>query len=314
MNAGLGPSTLKRAARRTLQVPVLAATARRFAALRGRSLVLVYHRVSPRDRSEPMLVPTVAPDEFVRQIEVLEGVGRILPLLELLKDEVTVDPPRFALTFDDDYVTHAEWVLPTLQRMKISGTFFLSGRSLHGAGAYWFESLEGLIAARGLREVQALLGVPGAEPEALALACEQDPRLQRIAEREGSPPARHLTPRQIEALARADMSIGFHTVDHTVLTRLGDEDLRSALEDGRQELARLAGRPLVLFSYPHGKADRRTADKVREAGYVAAWTGRPGPMRPGDDPYLLNRWEPGPLGVDQFVANVSIRLNRTARP
>jgi peptidoglycan/xylan/chitin deacetylase (PgdA/CDA1 family) len=259
-------------------------------------------------------VPTVGPDEFVRQIEVLEEIGRIVPLPDLLEDAVVDGPPRFALTFDDDYMTHAEWVLPTLQRLKLTGTFFLSGRSLHGAGAYWFESLEGLIAARGLGKAQALLGMPGAGPEALALACENDPPLQRIVEAEGASAAPHLAPHQIEALARADMSIGFHTLDHAVLTPLPDQDLRSALERGREELAQLVGLPLVLFSYPHGKADRRTADKVREAGYVAAWTGRPGPMRPSDDRYLLNRWEPGPVGVDQFVAGVSIRLNRIGRP
>jgi peptidoglycan/xylan/chitin deacetylase (PgdA/CDA1 family) len=314
VKAGLEVTKLKRAARRAFQIPTVAAAARRFAALRGHSLVLVYHRVSPREGSEPALVPTVGPDEFVRQIQVLGEIGRIVPLAELLEDGLGVGPPRFALTFDDDYLTHIEWVLPTLQRLNVPGTFFISGRTLHGVGAYWFESLERLIADRGLGEARALLRVPGPEPEDLALACENDPRLQRIVETEGAAPARHLGPEHIKALSRADMSIGFHTVEHAVLTRLPDADLRSALVRGRERLAQLTGRPLLLFSYPHGKADQRTAQRVREAGYVAAWTGRPGPMGPGDDRYLLRRWEPGPLAIDAFVASVSIKLNRKGRP
>ena len=313
VKGGLELTTLKRAARKTFQIPAVAAAARRFAAFRGRSLVLVYHRVTPGEGNEPALVPTIAPDQFVRQIQVLGEIGRIVPLAELLEDGLGIGPARFALTFDDDYLTHVEWVLPTLQRLNIPGTFFISGRTLNGVGAYWFESLERLIAERGTGEARALLGVPGPEPEDLALACENDPRLQGIVEREGAARARHLGPEHIETLSRADMSIGFHTIDHAVLTRLPDEDVRSALERGREELAELAGQPLVLFSYPHGKANRRTADMVRGAGYIAAWTGRPGPMGPGDDRYLLRRWEPGPLGIDEFVASVSIRLNRRDR-
>jgi hypothetical protein len=32
----------------------------------------------------------------------------------------------------------------------------------------------------------------------------------------------------------------------------------------------------------------------------------------GDDPFLLGRWEPGPLDLDSFVAAVGVRLHRTA--
>jgi peptidoglycan/xylan/chitin deacetylase (PgdA/CDA1 family) len=307
-------STLKRAGRRVMQVPSLAGAARRAAARRGHGLVLIYHRVSRRQDDAAALVPTVGPDQLVRQIEILGEMGRIVPLSDLLEAAVTDGSPRFALTFDDDYTTHAEWVLPVLQRLNVPGTFFLSGRSLHGKGPYWFESLEGLIARRGVGEAQALLGMPGAGPEALALACENDPVRQRIVEGTQASAAEHLTPRQIEDLARAGMSIGFHTVDHTALPALSDEDVRSALERGREELARLVGRPVVLFAYPHGKADRRTADKVRESGFAAAWTGRPGPIRPRDHRYLLNRWEPGPVGADRFVTDVTIRLHRTGSP
>jgi hypothetical protein len=72
------------------------------------------------------------------------------------------------------------------------------------------------------------------------------------------------------------------------------------------------GAPLDLFAYPHGKADRRVAAAVAAAGYRAAWTGWPAPHRPGLDPFLLPRWEPGRLGSDAFAAALPIRLLHTA--
>jgi hypothetical protein len=66
-----------------------------------------------------------------------------------------------------------------------------------------------------------------------------------------------------------------------------------------------------LFAYPHGKADRKVAARVRAAGYTAAWTGLPNATRPGADPFLLGRWEPGALSVDELVVKVAVRLNRS---
>jgi peptidoglycan/xylan/chitin deacetylase (PgdA/CDA1 family) len=109
------------------------------------------------------------------------------------------------------------------------------------------------------------------------------------------------------------MAIGFHTVRHEILTRLDDSGLDAALTEGRGDLEAIVGRPLLHFAYPHGKADRRTADRIRDAGYEAAWTGFPRPMRPRDDQYLLGRWEPGHLDVDDFLVGTAVRLSRGAR-
>jgi peptidoglycan/xylan/chitin deacetylase (PgdA/CDA1 family) len=304
-----GRSLIKPAARAALRLPSVSAAFRRLAALRRRGLVLVYHRITRDDPPHPLLVPTIPLHTFRRQVEVLGELGRIVGLPELLQDADGGRTPRFALTFDDDYLSHIEHVLPVLRGLSLPGTFFLSGRALHGAGPLWFESLQRLIAVRGLDRVETLLGMTGAGSQALLLACEEDPALQQVIEREPAEGAKQLAAEHIRALVKAEMTIGFHTLHHPVLTRLGDRELRSALVDGRDELAEVVGQPLLLFAYPHGKADRRTAGMVREAGYVAAWTGQPRPMHRREDPYLLGRWEPGALEVDEFSTAITIRLN-----
>ena len=116
----------------------------------------------------------------------------------------------------------------------------------------------------------------------------------------------------IEALRAAGMTVGFHTIDHETLPDMADAELHDAVTRGRTSLARVVGAPLRYFAYPHGKADARTADAVRHAGFDAAFTGRPEPLRPGHDRYRLGRWEPGALDADDFVVKLAVRLHRAA--
>jgi peptidoglycan/xylan/chitin deacetylase (PgdA/CDA1 family) len=274
--------------------------------------VLVYHRVSAGPPPTHPLAPFVPEPLFRRQVEVLGEIGEIVSLQSLIGEHSPRGRPKIALTFDDDYITHFEHVLPTLNALGATGTFFLSGRQLHGLGSHWFELLEQLLTAHGVGGVARMLDLHVGSPRELAAVCEGDFRRQRLIENAAVDVPRHLRRDHIRSLAEAGMSIGFHTLHHRILTMLSDVELKMALVDGRQELARVAGGPLRLFAYPHGKADERAARHVRSAGYTAAWTGLPRPIGPGDDRYLLGRWEPGALGIDDFLVKAVVRLNRAA--
>jgi peptidoglycan/xylan/chitin deacetylase (PgdA/CDA1 family) len=307
-------SPLRRLATRALRVRAVNQAARAIAAARGRSLVLVYHRVDPDGSRPSLLVPSVPEALFRRQVQALGELGEIVPLAELLGAPPPHRRSRFALTFDDDYQSHADPVLPVLNGLGIQGTFFLSGRSLHGLGPYWFEVLEWLIDTHGLQEVAGRLGIPSRSPVELAVACERDPQRQRLLERAAGQPPVHLQPEQIQALAAATMTVGFHTLRHPTLPALPDSALVQVLTEGRGELTSVTGGSLDFFAYPHGKADHRVAAQVQAAGYTAAWTGLPNAMRSGDDPFLLGRWEPGALDLDDFLVKVAVRLHRSRPP
>jgi peptidoglycan/xylan/chitin deacetylase (PgdA/CDA1 family) len=301
---------LRRVATTALRRRAVNEAARRIAALRGRSLALVYHRVVPDGSARRAVVPSLPEALFRRQVEALGELGEIVPLAELPGERDRQRQVRFALTFDDDYDTHADRVLPVLSGLGVQATFFLSGRSLHGLGPYWFEVLELLIHRHGLSGVAGRLGVSAGTPAELAIACERDPHRQRLLEQVADQPAGHLRRDQIQALAAAAMTIGFHTLHHRALTALEGDAQGQALTEGRQELAAVAEQPLRLFAYPHGNSEQRVATRVRAAGYTGAWTSLPNAMRPGDDPFLLGRWEPGPLEIDDFLVKVAVRLHR----
>src|SRR5829696_1904167 len=272
-------AALKRLGAGALRLGPVGRAARSIGAARGRALVLVYHRVTPEGPGPAAVVPCVGEALFRRHVQALGELGELVPLEELLRRPGGGLRVRFAVTFDDDYQSHAGQVLPVLRSLGVRGTFFLSGRSLHGLGPYWFEALERLLQTRPLEQT-------------------------------ADGPAAHLAAEQIVTLA-AGSTVGFHTVHHRVLTALPDEALERELTEGREALAAVAGQQLRLFAYPHGKGDGRVAARVSAAGYAGAWTGVPNAIRSGADPFLLGRWEPGAVSVDELVVKVAIRLNRT---
>lgn len=281
---------------------------------RGVRLVLVYHRVVPRDRPRWEPVPTVPEDLFREQLAAFGELGHIVALDALLEGPADGDDRlRLALTFDDDYASHARYVLPVLRELDLPATFFLSGRALHGLGGYWFQRLEALVAERGLAATAALLDLPDASAAQLPRRCEGDPRRLALIDEHAPPGEAPLDAAGIRALAEAGMGIGFHTLHHPVLTGLGDPEAREALSVGRGRLASLVDRPLTWFAYPHGKTDERIAGLTRDAGYTAAWTTEPRVLAAGGDPYRQGRWEPQPMATDELLITFAAFLRRATR-
>lgn len=287
----------------------------RMAAAAGRALVLVYHRLRPGGPMPHDVVPTLASSIVRMQLEALAEVGDVVPLSELYEPGHTSRRVRFAITFDDDESSHVDHALPLLRSLGLRATFFLSGRTLHGLGPYWWHCLEQLIADRGLRETCRIVGVSAHTPTELAARCQSSAARERICGYV-SPRAPDLSERGISTLVANGMDLGFHTVTHPVLTRLARADVEAALQHGRTELSAVAGVALRHFAYPHGRVNAEVARVTAASGYDAAFASGGRPITPRSDRFLLGRWEPGEMCVEQFLASVAARLIRrgSARP
>jgi peptidoglycan/xylan/chitin deacetylase (PgdA/CDA1 family) len=279
---------------------------RRIAAERGRGLVLVYHRVGA---SGSHVVPTISEELFTHQLTLLTELGPIVPAEELLRPERS-DSVRFALTFDDDYRSHREQVLPILLENRVPATFFLSGRSLFGLPRYSFEVIDDLLATGSLTKLERTLGIEASDGETLLALCAADPSVAKRVEEFSQMPPEHLKATDVAAMVAAGMTIGFHTLEHPDLPSLSDADLALAVARGRDDIESAAGVTIRLFAYPYGRTDERVSEAVARAGYAAAFTGVPGPVTGRTRPYQVPRWEPGPLDERAFVAEIAIRLNR----
>jgi peptidoglycan/xylan/chitin deacetylase (PgdA/CDA1 family) len=269
------------------------------------------------------VIPSVPLDVFRAHLQTLGDVVDLVTVDELFARESarTSAPtawrrPAVAVTLDDDLPSHGEYAVPLLREFGVPATFFLSGRALHGLGAYWFQQLEALLVGYGEPRTLGLLGLRDRRCEDLVRTCEANAtlreRIARIAV--DLPPPEVLSADAIKSLAAAGMTIGFHTLHHEVVPNLDDTALEAALSHGRGRLATAAGAPVRYFAYPCGKSDARSAEAVRDAGFEAAFTGQPQPLRPRDDRYRIGRWEPGPLDVEELLVKLAMRLHRAAPP
>jgi peptidoglycan/xylan/chitin deacetylase (PgdA/CDA1 family) len=286
--------------------PLLCSGLLRAAAARGRGLVLCYHRVTP-DTSPTDTIDPLHPDRFAQQLEALKKAGDVMPIASLMRWPSS-RRPAFAVTFDDDDAAHVTHALPILRALDVPATFFLSGRSLHGLGAYWWMQLQQAVDEDGLAATCRRLGRTARDIRELARQCRASGGLQDLQTRAAP---RVMQPSDIHELADAGMTIGFHTVRHPALTLLDDRDLARALTEGREALAAAAHARVDFLAYPYGLTDRRVADAAQRAGYRAAFALGDGPITRRDDQFLLARWQPGALNGVDLISEAALRLNRT---
>ena len=249
---------VRRAGTALLRSATVNRAVRALARLRGHRLILVYHRLGPVVAPGCEIVPSVPVDVFRTHLQALGEVVDLVTLDEILDEDGTRlglssvgQRPAVALTFDDDLPSHVSQALPALREFGVPAAFFLSGRALHGRGAYWFQHLEVLLVAQGRAHTAALLGLTESGLEGLIVACEGSAELRRrVDELAVDLPAPEILQRGgIAGLTAAGMTVGFHTVDHDILPRLNDAALDDAVRRGGQELAAAAGAAVRYFAY-----------------------------------------------------------------
>jgi peptidoglycan/xylan/chitin deacetylase (PgdA/CDA1 family) len=291
-------------------------------------IVVVYHRVGGTTGDQNVeILPAVGSDVFVRQLDHLRRRYRVVPASEILEAaRARRRWQRFpvAITFDDDLTSHAQTAAPAVQRAGLSGTFFLTGSSLDGPHAFWWEDLQrgiddGLIDAAGIPHAreQDLRAALKRSPRAILEVAGQIVRLEPAQKREvtdalraavGPPVENGLRGRDVQTLVQTGSTVGFHTLGHDVLPALSDSELEQALREGVEALTAVAGNRLDLIAYPHGKADVRVAEAARAAGFVRGFTTARGLVTADTNPLLIPRTVP-----DLSAGGLALRLARAFR-
>jgi peptidoglycan/xylan/chitin deacetylase (PgdA/CDA1 family) len=110
----------------------------------------------------------------------------------------------------------------------------------------------------------------------------------RIAKSKKAAPT-WMTWSQLRILEQRGWDIGSHTVSHTELPGMSEEDALQTLRRSRSTLERNLGHPVQWFCYPAGAVDDTSVDWVRQAGYVLATTTESGDTLSARDPLRLQR-------------------------
>jgi peptidoglycan/xylan/chitin deacetylase (PgdA/CDA1 family) len=290
---------------------------RRSPAVRGAAIVL--HAVAPRAGDRDFEIdPAVTVDRLDAAVGYLARrytLVRAADLPSIAGARRPGEPVPVALTFDDDLPSHGEYAAPVLERHGAVATAFVCGAS----APFWWQRLQlaidtAAVTPAGLQPVPADLVQAALDREPRAIArlaaaverldpAERDHVAERLAD---AVPDRIplLGTDGVAALAERGWEIGFHTRAHHLLTGLGADLLRRELE----RVPATDGELPLTLAYPHGKAAAREAAAARDAGYVAAYTGRAEVFTHATDHHLIGRLQPDTTTVGRFALQLARAL------
>ncbi len=317
VTAGLGEAA-KAAGRRAL-ASICHRTGLARARLRGRVVILGYHRVlTPGDRAREFVQPGmyVEPGELAAHLEYLRRHFRVLALEDLLARWADGDwdpAARYcAITFDDGWRDNYVHAFPVLRALGVPATIFVATAFVGTRERFWTDTLAACL--RAYRAVEARRGAgarlrhlrtahpwlaglpPGVPDRAIDAALERakllpdEARSRLLADLQGvlevtPPPApAFLGWPEIHEMSAQGVAFGSHSCTHRILTRLGPAEVRREAEASLAALRASGARVVPVFCHPNGDASAATVDAVRASGYRAAIGGEIGleAARPSD--------------------------------
>ena len=277
--------------------------------------ILIYHRVLA---SPSKLFPEEANAEsFDLQMKYLSRNFSVMPLPEAVRALQRGTLPRRAccITFDDGYADNLTVALPILQRYGLTATVFVATDYV-GGGCMFNDAIPEIIertenTVLDLREqglenyrldsienrrnatLQILKKARFFAPEKRDALVGEMTRMAGVGPLPGN---LMLTRQQLAELSAQGVEIGGHTVSHSILATLTDDQARAEILQGKKNLEEWTGKPVRSFAYPNGLPDRdfkpQHADMVRDLGFELAVTTARGMASRRDDPFRLPRFMP----------------------
>lgn len=291
-----------------------------FARLRGRAVVLTYHRVLPQSRqaasfSAPGII--VTPETFDRQMRFLRRFFRPLTLdqfVAALQSGRPMPSRSCLVTFDDGWYDTIELALPILRRHGIPAVLFVATEYIGTGRCFWQEQVSRLLfELRDRPEAQrmvASLNLPSRLPSSnLADRGSVRDLVNRLKsfppevvkslldglEKLNAGPREAGEDRFLDwndvalLVSSGHVDIGSHAMTHRPLTKIPLGDAKRELAESRELLRRCLSTEALAIAYPNGDADAVIAEAAREIGFSAGFTTVPGRVGAGAHPLLLCR-------------------------
>jgi peptidoglycan/xylan/chitin deacetylase (PgdA/CDA1 family) len=273
----------------------------------GVGAILMLHQVRPprRDRFQPNRLLEVTPQYFERVVRSLRRSGVDLISLDEMHRRMTERDfsRRFVcITFDDGYRDNREFAYPILKRYEAPFTIFVATSFADRVGELWWLALEAVIAKNDW------IGLRMDDGEQI-FPCDSTSKKRalydhlfwwlrrRRTEQELRQVVRELAARyridiaafcaelcmdwtEIATLAADPLvTIGAHTVNHPILAKVTEDQVRSELENSRAVIEAALGERPQHLAYPVGdrsSAGPREFKIAAELGFKTALTTRPG--------------------------------------
>lgn len=229
---------------------------------------LAFHDVLPEERNT-----------LENNLRFLKYNTNVISLDDFFSNRLRVGKINTIITFDDGYKGWIDNALPTLKRLKLPATFFVSsgfvGLNKHDEQTYIKKNI---FVKRPPRKITG-----------------------------------GLTLSNLSTLVAEGFTIGGHTLNHCSLDSINDaSELRHEITEDKHRLEEMTGLKIDYFSYPtgvHTNAQVNLIDELIAAGYKGAVTVDAGFNSTGTNRYLLHRdiidaWMSVPIFKARVFGNI----------
>jgi len=288
---------------------------------RGRSCILMYHRVLPIGYPKKGIQPGmyVNLDTFEHHIRFLKDNFSLVSLDQIMNrcsESVKDAEAACALTFDDGWQDVFSQAFPVLKAHKVPATVFLPTDYIGTDKWFWTDRLGHLLYNGSLKyEKEKIETFHPLAQTILMSSAPPDARLEMAISSLKTYPNEMIE--QIlheleecvigkrEPVGRAFLNweevremadyglIGFgsHTATHQILTTLEDNAIREELSKSREKLLaeRVAWPDFIPFCYPNGNFNEKIARMALEIGYTLAVSTKVGWNAKTYDHFALKR-------------------------
>jgi len=307
--------------------------------MNNKALILMYHAID-NVKSDPWST-FVSTENFEYQINLLNKEFNIIPLDDLIRNQLQVPEPSVVITFDDGYANNLYNAKPVLEKYGAPATFFITTQNLGSNNEYWWDQLERIFfqksellgelslkigdddlhwifdesnSSNGINETR-LLALNSIRKKMMSLNIEEKDQiisdLQKWAQisKECRSTHRVLNISELRKLVYNDLfEIGCHTYSHPVLSKLDSKSQEYEISYSKKQLEEILDIPISGFSYPFGKEkhyNQDTLNILKERGFSYACTSVEETVSKSIDVFLLPRIFVEDWNEEKFLRNIN---------
>lgn len=270
---------------------VIMSASTRIAGPRSSLIILMFHGLY-RDEAEAFTghvdpYQPLTEADLVKLIQCFHQAGYRFITPDDLHGEFAPDARCVLLTFDDGYANNLRAV-PILKRFDVPATFFIATGNVASGEAFWWDVLYRERVRRQTNHAEIV-----AERQKLKTLDSKGikARLQELFGEDAFTPAsetdRPMTVTELQSVAQEPLiTLGNHTVDHELLTRIPLEEARQQIVGCQEMLTDWTGTRPRIIAYPNGIHNAAIVEAAEQAGLTAGLISLRGrtslPFKPGD--------------------------------
>lgn len=238
----------------------------------------MFHRVLPAKQiTQPNAYSTfgtlISQEYFETVLSYLTDNGfQFVTISELTKRKNT--DKLVALTFDDGYSDNFEFALPSLQKFKVTATFFPVVKPCKDNSVLPLDIYYQCVDERNFSETERNDLIKGdtkkkfywSEPEQQEIFLKT--RFQNLPTRNG---VSYLRAEQIKFLSDNNFEIGSHSVTHSLFTAeyMNESKINFELKQSKISLEEITSKPVISFCFPSGYYNSKAIELAKANGYTS---------------------------------------------